>query len=551
MDSVVSRPRIYFLLSLIVLFIALFLRTWQLNSYPVSLSIDEVGIGYNAYSILKTGKDEWGQSFPLAFKSVGDYKPPVDMYLTVPFIAVLGLNEWAVRLPVAIIGALTCLVFIFLLKELKISGIGSLMGGLWLAILPWHIHFSRGSFEAVTALFFMVLGAWMFLRSRQKFYPYFIFSIICFSLSVWSYHSERFFVPLLVIFLVFYFREKIISGIKKDIRLSTLALIIFLLFAVPFIDLTIFTDAIKTRALSTSILREQSLIITLHNHGYKNWQDLVFNNDIYLIFRHWAGKYINYFDLRFWFWKGLQFTPPGYPDLGLMYLIDIPVFLSGIYALTKSKNSFLKALTLFFLFVGPLPASFTMNEQHPLRALTWIPFFGMVMAVGFEWIAAQKFHFKKTAVAVYGILLVFSLLYFHDIYFYQFPKFYSEYWQYGYKEMSLYACENRNNYKEIAIAETFGTDGPLNTGTPYLYYLFYCKYDPVAFLENRLANNTTSAGNVVFRRPDLFSDFKKSNNLLIASPWDLPLEKIPEENILKKVYFKNGVLGFLAVKTSD
>jgi len=111
---------------LLIFGVALFARFYKLSQHPVSLSMDEVSIGYNAYSILKTGRDEWGQSFPLAFRSVGDYKPPVNIYLTVPSIAFFGLTEFAVRAPVALLGSLSVIVFIFLLKELEVKRIGYL-----------------------------------------------------------------------------------------------------------------------------------------------------------------------------------------------------------------------------------------------------------------------------------------------------------------------------------------------------------------------------------------------------------------------------------------
>ena len=152
-----------------IFLLAFFLRTWNLTKYPVSFSMDEVAIGYNAYSILKTARDEFGELLPLAFRSAGDYKPPVNIYLTVPSIAVFGLNEFGIRFPVALIGSLTVVVFILLLINLGLSFKSSILAGFWLAILPWHIHFSRASFEAVTALFFLVLGTTVFISwSKNK-----------------------------------------------------------------------------------------------------------------------------------------------------------------------------------------------------------------------------------------------------------------------------------------------------------------------------------------------------------------------------------------------
>src|SRR5258706_13079528 len=84
-------------LALIVLFGA-FLRFYHIDTLPPGLYIDEVSIGYNAYTILTTGKDEYGVIFPLFFRSFGDYKPPVYIYMTSGAMAISGKNEYAVRL---------------------------------------------------------------------------------------------------------------------------------------------------------------------------------------------------------------------------------------------------------------------------------------------------------------------------------------------------------------------------------------------------------------------------------------------------------------------
>ena len=516
-----------------IFLLAFFLRTWNLTKYPVSFSMDEVAIGYNAYSILKTARDEFGELLPLAFRSAGDYKPPVNIYLTVPSIAVFGLNEFGIRFPVALIGSLTVVVFILLLINLGLSFKSSILAGFWLAILPWHIHFSRASFEAVTALFFLVLGTTVFISwSKNKNMLNAILAAVFMSLSVWSYHAERLFVPLIVIFLFFIFKPK-----KKIITF----ILITLIFAIPFIKLAFFTPAISQRAFSTSILRESSLVKIMHNGNYKNLGERLFNNDIYLVYSHWLSKYLNYYDLRFLFWKGMQFTPPGYPDLGLLMIIDLPLFLVGIYYLAKSKNNKLKSLALFWFFAGPFPASLTMNEQHPLRALVWIPFFGIVMASGFEYLL-NRFKFKKV-VLIYFVLVLVNFIYLFDIYTKQFPGFYSESWQYGYKDAVIYACENIDKYKEIVITDTFGEEGPLNTGLPYLYVLIYCKWDRDFFLET--GNHRSE---IKFRRPNQEDYMNKENVLLIGSPWDFLDGTREKGKIVKTIYYLNGKEAFLLIE---
>ena len=87
---------------LVIVLLAAVIRLWQLDSNPPGLTWDEAALGYNGYSIMQTGRDEYGSFLPLSLKSFGDYKPAVYAYLTIPFIAILGLTEWAVRLPSAL-----------------------------------------------------------------------------------------------------------------------------------------------------------------------------------------------------------------------------------------------------------------------------------------------------------------------------------------------------------------------------------------------------------------------------------------------------------------
>src|SRR3990170_1593087 len=145
-----------------ILVLAALLRIYKLGTIPPSMTPDEVALGYNAYSILKTGRDEYGKLLPVVFKSFGDFKPGLYVYLTVPFVAVFGLNEWSVRLPSAIAGILAVwflykvVLLFFEIRDSQspITNHQSLakITALMLAISPWHIHFSRGAWEANVSL---------------------------------------------------------------------------------------------------------------------------------------------------------------------------------------------------------------------------------------------------------------------------------------------------------------------------------------------------------------------------------------------------------------
>jgi 4-amino-4-deoxy-L-arabinose transferase-like glycosyltransferase len=534
------------LLLVLVFAVSFFARVWRISDYPVSLSMDEVAIGFNAYSISQTGHDEWGDFLPLAFKSAFDYKPPINIYLTVPFIYLLGLTELAVRLPVVLIGSFTSVIIVLLLIKLGISRSASFFTGLWLALNPWHIHFSRGSFEAVSALFFVISATYLFIKWTDKFrLVYLLGSVSLFSLSVWTYHAERLFTPILFIFLIFLYRKKILGlkrlELKRQIKYAFILLVVFML---PFLKLALFTPAVRERAASTSILRDAQLSQQLYQGNYESFGELVFDNDYYLIYRHWLGKYLRYFNFRFWFWKGLALTPPQYPGIGLLYLVNLPIFLLGVYWLINSKKKVLKNLTFFWQLVGPFPDSLPMNELHTLRSLVWLPFFGFVIAAGFEKIFS--FNKAKILMGVYFLLLALNVYYFSEIYFQQFPKFFSEYWQYPYKDVAEYACENKDKFDRVVISETFGSDGPLNTSIPSYYLLFYCQADRDAFIETG-----NHAEQFLFHRPNYISDNKLRNALRIGSPWDFDGEEIKEEDIIKRFYFKNGKEAFRAVEKHE
>jgi hypothetical protein len=62
-----------------VLFVSTALRVYNLGEVPNGLTVDEADMDYNAYSILKTGKDVYGRKLPLFFQSLDDYKLSCDI----------------------------------------------------------------------------------------------------------------------------------------------------------------------------------------------------------------------------------------------------------------------------------------------------------------------------------------------------------------------------------------------------------------------------------------------------------------------------------------
>lgn len=540
-DSGMSKQKmkkIVLTLGLITL-LAGMLRIGKLGEYPVSLSLDEVVIGYDAYSILKTGKDQHGNPWPLAFRSIGDYKAPTLIYLMVPAIATFGLTEFGTRITIALIGTLTPLL-VFLLtdellegvKEKKLIGLATALS---VAISPWHIKFSRSTFEAILALFLMILGVWLFLRLSRLKSRWFWLSAVVLVAAAYSYHAERVVVPLLGLGLLVIFRKKInrswlIAGVIAGLPLLYLML----------------SPAGKTRAVNGLIARDVEINKEYEAAGME--KPAVLGN-------FWLKRYLDYWDLSYLFINGAELTSVKNPGVGLFYLMEVVpfgvglwlVWIKGIKGWKKDKRK----LWIWWLLVGPMAASVANNAQHPLRSLTWIPMLQIIVGVG---VAELWKRWQWKLVIVGGMVGVVSLTYWNDIYFRQFPREQSEYWQYGMKETAKWAWENQDKYKEIVFDPVFGSEGPFNFGIPYAYVLFYGKYEPTKFqtAERRRIKTEDSVDfeNFSFRSTYWPDDRKSNNKVFIASPWSIPEGDIANPNqIKKKIYFKNGKLAFVIVES--
>src|SRR3990167_11418260 len=103
---------------LLIFFLALFLRLIFLGSVPAGFHNDEVDVGYVGKFIVLNGKDPAGNILPLEFNKFGDFRPTGLFYLAGISQLIFGSNEFAVRLPTALFGALTVFPLFFLAREL-------------------------------------------------------------------------------------------------------------------------------------------------------------------------------------------------------------------------------------------------------------------------------------------------------------------------------------------------------------------------------------------------------------------------------------------------
>lgn len=483
-------------LLILIVFLAAFLRFYKLDQVPPSLNWDEVSHGYNAYSILKTGKDEWGNLLPSIFRAYGDYKLPVYIYVTAISVLLFGFTPFAVRLPSAVAGIVTVILTFFLVEELvKERGLSekkhqssntkhktiAALAAILVAVEPWSLFLSRAAFEANLALTFIISGVYFFLKGIHDT-KYLILASFLYGLSVWTYNSARVFVPILIIFLVWLYKVNIKKNVKSQKKFTIKALVVLLVFLIPMF-LQLANSSGQARYGKVAII-DQGAIAEINNA--RNSSEMssfltraMHNKVTYFVPRflfNWSKHFSGEF-LYFYGGDNYQFSVPG---RGILYLLNLPFLITGIYILLKKtkKGHRSAALILFWFFTGPVASSLTREAPHVLRSVTTLPSPMIITAIGVFTIInflnnkAIKVD-KKYSVIVYIMLLTFSLLGYSKDYFSNYAKNYSQSWQYGNKQMAVYIKSRYGDYDKIIITKKYGE--------PHEFILFYWPWDPKAY----------------------------------------------------------------------
>lgn len=526
-------------LLLIVVIIAAILRFNQLGVNPPSLNWDEASLGYNAYSILKTGADEYGNKFPTAIRSFGDYKPAAYVYLDIPSVSLFGLNEFGVRFPSAFFGTLTVLMVFFLSRELFGSDKLALISSFLMAISPWHLQFSRTAFEANIGLFFFISAVLVFLKALKNA-KFFLPSFILFVLTLYSYQSFRLVTPVFTFGLLLYFRENLWKERKKVLISAVFALIILTPFLKSlFTDLSRFSSVTVLTPTGTLDSSIKELQYDKLNKDYVG--ELLHNRRIVYTLTVIKG-YLNHYDPNFLFVTG-DGVPRHHPvDFGMLYLIELPFVLFGIFNLYIKRGSSRFILFWWFL-IAPLASSLTTGTPHPVRAIAFLPTFQIFTALGIVWFYSRwkrikNLTYKYFLVAFILILAVFNFVYYLHQYYVHTPSETSESWQYGSKDLFSYLHSVDKNYDKVVVTYKYDQ--------PYIFYLFYNKIDPSWYQKNWDYNGNGTVdrmkriiGKYEFRNIDYSKDKNIKKALIIGTP-----DEIPKEKAIKEIKFLDGSVAF-------
>ena len=506
----------------LIILLAIFLRFFNLSSNPPSLYWEEAALGYDAYSILKTGKDFHGNSWPLvAFESFGDYKPSLYFYATVPFIAFFDLTALAVRFPSALFGSLTVLVIYLLTKQFFKKSIIPLLSSLFLAISPWHLQFSRAAFEANLGLFLVILGIWLFIKGLKK-YHYLIISVVPLALSMYAYHANRVFVPLLGLCLGLFY-------LKRLIKFKARVILVFILFIILTLPLAfrLNTPEIRQRFLETSAFSDPQIIIQSNQKIQEDGGGLIpriIHHRFFSYSKVFLDNYLDHFKFDYLFLTGDKNPRHSIQYTGQLYLIQLPLLAFALYFLFKHKQKILLPIILWTV-LAPIPAALTKAVPHALRSLSLVIPLSILSAYGLS-----RFLKRKWLTIFCLLILLFELSRFQYIYHHNYPKMHQSHWQYGYKQLIEYLEPRKNDYQTIYLTRTLGR--------PSIYYWFFAQIDPTLVQD---ANNQALKDqgeylefeNIKFGLPK--DNQYSSNSLIISAVTDT----VPFENPVKIIYNLN------------
>ena len=544
---------------ILIIILAAALRLYSLDKFPSGLNADEAAIGYNAYSLLETGKDEHGAAWPLVFRSFDDYKPSLYFYLVLPFVKAFGLNIWSVRLPSAILGiASVYLVYLLTTELFPRKGLTlnkglnpkslPLLAALLLAISPWHIHFSRGGWEANAACFFTIWGVWAFIKALNK-PKYFYLSALSFVLSLYAYHSMRVISPLLFLSLVVIYWSKLkplvnLKAINKHLAISVVLGVALL---IP-VTKQMFGSQGTSRFAGVSVFSDQgplweALERRRQSPNPNSIQTRLIHNKYLTYSRRFLSNYLSHYSPRFLFITGDEIARSKVPGMGQSYLLLAPFYLLGILNLLKN-NTKGKKVVLFWFLVAPLAAALTFQSPHALRAQNMVIPLTIITALGVHkflkisprWVAEAK---RKSPpgwnLFLSGLFLIFltysSARYLHQ-YYVHYPQELGFAWQHGFQEVANYVKENGNKYNSIIISNRYDQ--------PYIIMAFFMQYPPDKFQQeielvprDKFGFSTVNAfGKFKFKAINWQEDSQEKNALIITTEEGVPEGTKPIHQVL-------------------
>lgn len=529
-----------------VLILGIILRVYQLGQMPNGISSDEASLGYNAYSILKTGKDEFGVKLPLSLRAFGEYKAPLYSYLSIIPIYIFDLNQVSVRLSSTILSILTLLLLYFLVRKLFNREKTALLCAFVFSIIPWNLQFGRIAYEGNLMLFLFCGGVYFFYRGFTQ-NKYFLLSTIFFCLSFYSHYNIRIFLPIFLISLLLIFKDKL-NNFKKTVINNLFVGIMFLL---PLLINTVRFEK-NSRFNFISLFNDVSIALTVNEKVAGHiWQGIgspasvrFMHNKITESALRFMENYISHFNPLFLLFTGDDSKFYRTPGSGLILFTFLPFLFIGLMLLLK-KADLESKIILLWLFLSPVASSVTRMSASGNRAFMMLIPVVILIGIGINRISDHySVSKKKWIIMAIFIFFIFDLSYYLDNYYVHLSAKYEKDIQYQTKETVQAISKYGSVYDKIWITPKF---------PGYIHLLFHLRYPPEKYqvqanlgvLDEFGFGHVYSFDKYVFNPIPKYFDFSQ-NILYIAVDSELPKSVTP----FYKIKYMNGYDAYLFTDTS-
>jgi hypothetical protein len=457
-------------------------RFISLGVIPAGLTWDEAAIGYNGYAIGLDHRDEWLQLMPVSFRSFGDYKAPLAIYVTGISTLLFGISPLSIRLPFAVAGIASVLGMALLIYEWSLARGQSVRSAqLWgvfaawvTATTPWHVHFSRIAFESGLALCFVIwtmVGYFRWRRTAENTWMYLFWgawTAAGFVASFYTYHSAKVFGPLLILGLLWWSRSKIFQYWRSSVALIfvTSALLAPLAY-------DSWAGKGTARLTQTSIFSQESTV-----------------SPVVQI----AQNFVSHLDLRFLVGGATTTFRHGDGRWGVFLPLLIVPLLIGVWAGVRRRSG-ATWLAYWWVVCGIVPACIGFEVPHANRAFLAFPGFVMIMVLGTQWILqwvkslqmdqlawgthGERYMISRSVIGTAVLLYSISALAYGHHYFTTFAAQSGDDFLAGYWEV----FEIIHQHPEISRVRMTNT-----YGQPYIYALASGEMSPIVYQQGGLAN---------------------------------------------------------------
>jgi hypothetical protein len=510
-----------------ILVLAGVLRMQRLGDLPPGFFCDEAGLGYNAYSILETGRDENGVFLPLfvwSFRT--SYKNPVFIYSAVLPVALFGLNEAAVRLTSAVYGTATVLMMFFLGRALMGPWVG-LLAAAFLAVCPWHLHFSRIAFELITFPFFFVAGATClvgYTRGRRLL-P---LAAVLLGICLYTYAIAKLFVFLFLAgFVAFFF-----GTLRRRRRESIVAVALLAATSMPVVLFDVTHAARAGQYFSANTILEPGQAV----------QEVA---------RRFFDNYTTFLSSEFLFVQGDWIRRHAVRNHGELYPFLAPFLIIGL-VVAGCRSDRTMRLPLWWLLLYPIAPALMTEIPSASRGIIGAPAFCLLAAIGGGSLLRLPAQWSERRLLVRGIQIVLvaagaaflapQVSHYWTLYTQEYPTYAAKDYrgfQFGHREVVHYFLAHREEYDHMMVTVR-------ENNQPQIFLLFYSAYPPAQLHTAGLQGFEERSRMSVVDADRFFVYPRREKILLAATLPELPI--FEDYQVKHTVVAPDGTPAFLLIE---